>query len=729
VNGFAGGFPVLDSNHLFNNIFALSGESSIQWRSQVNQNEHPDYPNNCFHNSPIDGFTSANSVNTDPDFYSEERLYFDSPCINAGCDGSAYFDDLQVTDSTEYGASLILNDPDIGCTGGGKYQGILDHSHLNYLNNVTLSSNYTLRGDEYEFASSGSYALTVNASRLLTIEFGTLILVHAGKSIRINGGISADGFDDNALTQNIIFSKFPDEANWGELYLYNINVASMLKGCDISYGNYNVRVYDPSVPAAASVSIEKCQSSSGTFSNLYVSGPGRVDVSDTRIIDGENAGVYVYNNTPNPASTFTSVKVVGNGTETNDAGFYASGTNAQLFGCSIYNNQDFGLRSIGAGITDLDYGVLGAGTGIPNLIFNNGLSYDQNHNFRGAEIRIESNSTPHIGPMNLWDIMDGEREGKFISKATSAPTALTLNHSYLGDNWANDPWDPDMRDDHFFCDAGDAITVSDVQEEYLQGGPDEPNPDGADNYAMARQYQASGDYSQALELYWHDLESEGFSALKQGELIDVQACYIGMNAGWSDFKNRCLQVAEANAEANPRFAWTAKERACYATYYGEGPQAAIEELRELLDEAPLPSDSLFVEMEILWFSEALEGNLDAVENHQIRIEQMSDLLTTIDEGRRDRFDPAIPKEFTISPPYPNPFNGITTLSYGLPQEVSVRLSVFDLSGREVAMLVEGKRPAGTYQAVWNSENLASGLYFVRLQAGEFNKTWKASLLR
>jgi len=92
-------------------------------------------------------------------------------------------------------------------------------------------------------------------------------------------------------------------------------------------------------------------------------------------------------------------------------------------------------------------------------------------------------------------------------------------------------------------------------------------------------------------------------------------------------------------------------------------------------------------------------------------------------------DPSLPTEFALDSPYPNPFNGIMNLNYGLPQKAKIRLSVFDLAGREIAVLVSGEQPAGSYQLTWNSENFASGLYFVRLDAGAFQSTWKATLLR
>ena len=76
----------------------------------------------------------------------------------------------------------------------------------------------------------------------------------------------------------------------------------------------------------------------------------------------------------------------------------------------------------------------------------------------------------------------------------------------------------------------------------------------------------------------------------------------------------------------------------------------------------------------------------------------------------------LPAEATLSPNYPNPFNPETTIRYALPQAGQVHLVVYDLLGHEVAILVEGSKPAGNHTVRFGAGNLASGLYVYRLQA-------------
>jgi len=89
----------------------------------------------------------------------------------------------------------------------------------------------------------------------------------------------------------------------------------------------------------------------------------------------------------------------------------------------------------------------------------------------------------------------------------------------------------------------------------------------------------------------------------------------------------------------------------------------------------------------------------------------------------------LPKEFMLSQPFPNPFNSITTIRYSLPETSSIKLSVFDLSGRGIATLASGNRIAGVHNAVWNAEGVGSGLYFVRLEAGAKTMTQKVMLVK
>jgi hypothetical protein len=89
----------------------------------------------------------------------------------------------------------------------------------------------------------------------------------------------------------------------------------------------------------------------------------------------------------------------------------------------------------------------------------------------------------------------------------------------------------------------------------------------------------------------------------------------------------------------------------------------------------------------------------------------------------------LPTEFRLHQNYPNPFNPSTKITFALPKTSHVVLTIVDALGRVQAVLVDGEKPAGTYTAEWNAANVPSGIYFYRLQAGQFVETKKMILLK
>ena len=89
----------------------------------------------------------------------------------------------------------------------------------------------------------------------------------------------------------------------------------------------------------------------------------------------------------------------------------------------------------------------------------------------------------------------------------------------------------------------------------------------------------------------------------------------------------------------------------------------------------------------------------------------------------------IPKECKLYNNYPNPFNPSTRIRFDLPKTSEVSITVYDLLGRQVSTLLNMHLNAGTYETVWNSANVASGLYFYRIETGDFIETHKMLLVK
>jgi len=88
------------------------------------------------------------------------------------------------------------------------------------------------------------------------------------------------------------------------------------------------------------------------------------------------------------------------------------------------------------------------------------------------------------------------------------------------------------------------------------------------------------------------------------------------------------------------------------------------------------------------------------------------------------------ENYTLNQNYPNPFNPETRINFTLPKQTNVVLRVIDISGKEVAMLVNGElKNAGSYDVQFNGANFPSGIYFYELNAGEYKETKKMMLIK
>jgi Secretion system C-terminal sorting domain/Outer membrane protein Omp28 len=90
---------------------------------------------------------------------------------------------------------------------------------------------------------------------------------------------------------------------------------------------------------------------------------------------------------------------------------------------------------------------------------------------------------------------------------------------------------------------------------------------------------------------------------------------------------------------------------------------------------------------------------------------------------------SVPESFSLSQNFPNPFNPSTNIKFTMPKDGNVTLKVYDMIGSEVKTLVEGNHKAGIYNIYFDGSELASGVYFYRLTAGDFTETRKMILIK
>jgi hypothetical protein len=123
-------------------------------------------------------------------------------------------------------------------------------------------------------------------------------------------------------------------------------------------------------------------------------------------------------------------------------------------------------------------------------------------------------------------------------------------------------------------------------------------------------------------------------------------------------------------------------------------------------------------------------HFDSVEVDQVNQDFNPSLILNVEQDG----DHAIPKEYMLAQNYPNPFNPSTVIRFALPRAGFASLKVYNIVGQEVTNLVSGILPAGAFRVTWggtdmNGQAVSSGVYFYRLQAGDYIEIRKMLLLK
>ncbi len=143
--------------------------------------------------------------------------------------------------------------------------------------------------------------------------------------------------------------------------------------------------------------------------------------------------------------------------------------------------------------------------------------------------------------------------------------------------------------------------------------------------------------------------------------------------------------------------------------------AEISRTAGLIFVEPLPAVALFT----YYIRANYDGGVSDTSNHVLIDGTVGTTLT----------ENTVPREFALLKPYPNPFNSSLAFTLEIPHSTDVSISIFDITGRLSAVLSKGQIPAGVHRFAWRAEAQATGLYFLRVEADEFQATEKLMLIR
>ena len=105
------------------------------------------------------------------------------------------------------------------------------------------------------------------------------------------------------------------------------------------------------------------------------------------------------------------------------------------------------------------------------------------------------------------------------------------------------------------------------------------------------------------------------------------------------------------------------------------------------------------------------------------------MTTDIEDG-----GPSLPASFALSQNYPNPFNPSTSIKFAVPNKSHVNLEIYDILGRKVNTLVDSEFDAGYHTVIWDGRNssgeqVSTGVYFYRLNAGDYSSSKKMTIIK
>ncbi len=194
--------------------------------------------------------------------------------------------------------------------------------------------------------------------------------------------------------------------------------------------------------------------------------------------------------------------------------------------------------------------------------------------------------------------------------------------------------------------------------------------------------------------------------------VDTTAPEIPQNIIDSD---SAMALAEQNGGA------TFRQK--YPNWYA---QFSVGNMKSYIQQAQISDTNKIVWVVHYWGANA---NYDVFAEHVVVMDAQTGQVYSAVTGIKDKPDTHVPQAFELRQNYPNPFNPSTVIEFTVPKAMDVQLTVYDITGRKVATLVNGRVTAGLHRVQFDAKNLAAGIYFYTLKAGNVVQTRKMVLMK
>lgn len=714
-NGFAltiTGTELINEVLLFNSIIAYNsvGYAIYDYNQNIRQS-YNFYFDNFQHNHELD-FNNSNNITFDanPQFINIEENNFHlsvhSPCIDAGG-----YQNQNDPDGT---------DPDIGAYYFPQLSGIISQD-------LVLENEARISGQA-----------VISEGNTLTIQSGTDVYVNPEAQLIINGHLLINGNENHDVT-----------------FLSNINTIPPIISWDGIIVNGNAEINYTNI-SNASTGINFTSASSGFIKNSSIHNnrvgvsvaSGDVLISNNIIENNENIGIRANFSSP----TIFQNEIHQNG---NYGIFLGFGSQAKITKNHIYENGNQNLQTItNAGIT-----IIGSSPELYLNTFNqqNQTNYPVNnqiYNNFNKGIYIDYNSAPNLGVLdqNNSPLISGGFNHFYYDEPQDYHYSIFRSNGLLNqinprrnDIFAQwNYWHPEIANtdqpNNLF---GDQI-IWDPTAASLEIFYD-------DDLIVALIKEQNNEIEDALVLYNEYINTQPDSDNLLPAIDGMCRCYEKLNQQ-EEAKNRLEELRFQTQ--NERLRAIAKDHLIWSYKKSNLEQEAIDLAEELILEYTGTTLEAYYMLELALLIEESEGTILGKESEKkTQIEELGVILANeypVDISTEiyhylfnysiesEEKITIIPDDFRLAPVHPNPFNPITNITYDVPVESSINISIYDLAGRKLEDLVNTSVQAGRFNTTWNAEKYSSGVYFVTMLARKgfsggtapsFTSTQKVVLLK
>jgi len=543
-----------------------------------------------------------------------------------------------------------------------------------------------------------------------TVAAGTVINFPTGVeiagSIQVNGG--TNDLDVGFQFINGSYMNFTSDTDIENSYLNYLHVY------DASYGIY--------ASGLTSTLGDRLEVTNCTFTDCGVgvyANNSRLALTNTTItgsmgegvtgIDGN--GVYL-TNCASGKVIIDNCDISGNGSVStaSGSGVFLSSSSPEIINTTIEDNAGGGVYCTGSSPDLNTYdGLLLADK--PNTIRTNGGLTQSGSD--GAEITLNYASYPDIQYNNIYD-GGASYVGKMIYKDEfSNSNSISPSNNY----WGTTP-----VSGMFFWGTGSAIDYG------IYSGSELSN---AEQFDLAMGLWDEGDFAGCAEILQDCIFDTGTVGVNSVHYLT--GCVGEMSAeerqarGLSYAGLRGFLQNVAHEHQDPIVARVANRFATDCLTSLGNYEAAMEEYDAVRESAESLEDSVMAVVDYLAVYELASGHQADASGKSVQA-LMGEAFAALERGRQTSGD-AYPTEFAIESAYPNPFNSTTRIGFALPEASNVKVTVHDLTGRQVAELASGRLEAGQHVAVWEADGVSAGVYFCKVEAGSQTASTKVMLVK